>query len=62
MIIPIEANVPHDRLISKSPEEMAEWVNRHFVCPPKHGCPLNESSCAKCWLDWLLSPAKEGEI
>ena len=40
----------YDRLISKSPEELAKWFNQYLVCPPKSDCPKDEASCEKCWL------------
>jgi hypothetical protein len=43
----------YDRLIRKSPEELALWFNSYFTCPPKTTCPVDEASCEKCWLDWL---------
>lgn len=57
----------YDRLISKTPEELAEWIMRepsiwyHAVCPPGTGSDCSTSPCKQCWLDWLKSPAdKEG--
>lgn len=47
----------YDRLISKSPEKLAAWIADHPVVSeydennPKH----------KSWLDWLKSPAEEGD-
>ena len=43
----------YDRIVSKSPEELAKWLNSHFRCPPKTTCPMGEASCEKCWLDYL---------
>lgn len=48
-----------DRLVSKTPEEMAEWFNSYFTCPPKTTCPMGEASCEKCWLEWLKQEAKD---
>lgn len=49
----------YDRLVSKTPEEMAPWFNSYFTCPPKTTCPKDEASCEKCWLDWLKEEAEE---
>lgn len=48
----------YDLLISKTPEELAEYIRVFFpeVCPPGN-CP-GEDSCYKCWLDWLKSPVE----
>lgn len=57
----------YERLISKSPEEMAEWIES--LESPK--CPTEEmyETCSKphrngwhcngCWLNWLKSEAEE---
>ena len=42
-----------EEIKAMSMEEMAAWFNKGFVCPPQHGCPKNEASCEKCWLEWL---------
>lgn len=61
--IPIVTN--YDRLISKTPEEMAEF-HKNRGCPPikvcpgteqLRGIPINEV-CQKCWLDWLKQEAQ----
>jgi hypothetical protein len=62
----------YDLLISKTPEELAEWIMRepsimhsligyYAFCPPGIGgdCPI--SPCEQCWLDWLKSPVEEKE-
>ena len=56
----------YDRLISKTPEELAEWFCRvQFragdVCPPEHGWTLCQyaEGCKDCWLSWLKSPVEE---
>lgn len=54
----------YDRLISKTPEELAEWIMREpfigcfAVCPPgtKDGEVCPTSPCEQCWLNWLKSP------
>lgn len=41
----------YDRIISKSPEEMAEFMAKtHCVHKAPH---CRESDCTQCWLDWL---------
>ena len=58
----------YDRLISKTPEELA--VICEDACPPHwHECPPIKgeemelkSACQKCWLDWLKSPVEEKQI
>lgn len=55
----------YDRLISKTPEELAEIIASD--CPPNYplvNCREYEKydgnlDCCKCWLDWLKSPAEE---
>ena len=58
----------YDRLISKTPEELA--VICEDGCPPTPGSPICASveiiegetvkaHCRRCWLNWLKSPAKE---
>lgn len=54
----------YDRLISTTPEEMAEWFADYGECPPERGYPdcaktPTDSNCRDCWLDWLNSPAEE---
>lgn len=45
----------YDRLISKSPEELAEFFQVH--CCPFELCGLSnwecKHDCKQCWLDWL---------
>ena len=46
----------YDRIISKTPEELAEWLwLKVGKCPPFDVCPSQCIPCeAKdCWLDWL---------
>lgn len=62
----------YDFLISKTPEELAEWILRepsimhpligHYTfCPPGIGGDCPTRPCKQCWLNWLKSPAdKEG--
>jgi hypothetical protein len=58
---PIETN--YDRLVRKSPEELAEfmWIRG---CPTAAMCDACIKSsmgkyCKECWLDWLKQEAKE---
>lgn len=48
----------YDLFISKTPEELTEYIRVFFpeVCPPGN-CP-GEDYCYKCWLDWLKSPVE----
>ena len=52
----------YDRLISKSPEELAEFIG----CDPMHDiCPNNchedpERPCTVCILEWLKREAEDG--
>lgn len=57
----------YDRIISKTPEEMAEFLNQDGVCPPERiypdSCPncdrVTLKVCCDCWLDWLKEEATE---
>jgi hypothetical protein len=60
----------YDRIISKSPEELAEFIQKNrggcralttesYVCD-FYTDDLN-TDCKSCWLDWLMQEAKEGE-
>lgn len=52
----------YDRIISKSPEELAELFS-HMCCPYSLGgeieCNIENKGCKVCWLDWLKQEAKE---
>ena len=49
----------YDRIISKSPEELAEWINNNScLCAPGKE-PCEDGECEECWLDWLKQEAKE---
>lgn len=56
---PIVTN--YDRLISKTPEEIAKIV--YSGCPPVDGCldhdDYESPNCVGCWIDWLKQEAKE---
>ena len=67
-------NTNYDRFIRKTPEELAEFFAQQGYKKPvfyDEWLPLcnyvmgakicHENGCKDCWLDWLLSPAKEGE-
>lgn len=52
----------YDRLISKTPEELAEWIEQ--LESPK--CPTeemhedcNKPFCDGCWLEWLRSDGED---
>jgi hypothetical protein len=52
----------YDRLISSTPEEMAKIIRPW--CPHEQtGCVhlYDKTDCGQCRLDWLRSPAEEGE-
>ena len=65
---PYPASTPvitnYDRLISKSPEELAEkWLDLIACtdCPvDKSECDMAWNKCSKAALDWLKSPVEEG--
>lgn len=49
----------YDRLISKTPEEMAEWINNNScLCAPGKE-PCEDGECEECWLDWLKQEAEK---
>ena len=52
----------YDRLISKTPEELAELFS-HLCCPYSLGgkvdCNAGKKGCYQCWLDWLKQEATE---
>lgn len=53
----------HDLLISKTPEELAEWIEsiEPSACPWRddHGDNCRFAHCRDCWLSWLKSPVEE---
>lgn len=56
----------YDRIISKTPEEMAELIGDNIdcsICKEKYsadGCPRTvEKDCYGVWLDWLKAPVEE---
>ncbi len=46
----------YDRIVSKTPEELAELFS-HLCCPYSVGgkvdCNAENKGCKECWLDWL---------
>lgn len=58
----------YDRIISKTPEELADFLNQDGSCPPERmypdRCPncdkVTPKVCCDCWLDWLKQEAKDG--
>lgn len=56
----------YDLLISKTPEELAEWTcqtqfREGDFCPPEHGWQYCQTAdgCRECWLGWLKAPVEE---
>lgn len=57
----------YDRIISKSPEELAEFEFQDGDCPPERmfpdSCPdcdrVTPRVCYDCWLDWLKQEVSE---
>lgn len=49
----------YDCIVSKSPEDLVEYIRVWFpeACPPGR-CP-GEDYCYKCWLDWLKQEAQD---
>lgn len=51
----------YDRLISKTPEELAELFS-HLCCPYSVGgkvdCNAENKGCKECWLGWLKQEAE----
>ena len=56
-------DVMYDRLISKTPEELAEWIEsiEPAACPWRddHGDNCRFAHCRDCWFSWLKSPVDE---
>lgn len=56
----------YDRIISGTPEEMAEFLAKNGDCPPEKMYPLRCPDCGRvtpkvcydCWLDWLKQEAQ----
>ena len=49
----------YDRLISKTPEELAVWINNNScLCAPGKE-PCEDGECEECWLDWLRQEVEE---
>lgn len=51
----------YDRIISKTPEEMAEYHTKMCGCPPGNDpifCGMATIGCKGCWLDWLKQEAE----
>jgi len=53
----------YERIVSKTPEQLAEWMEWHDYCPsPMKHAPCADSSeydCKQCCLDWLKSEVEE---
>lgn len=51
-----------DRIRSASDEELAEWIEKLSGCSSCPGFDTRcDNRCMDFWLDWLKSPASEGE-
>jgi len=56
----------YDRIISKTPEELAEWLKNirySWTCLPRgngNRCADFKDDCNACWLDWLRQEAEHG--
>lgn len=56
----------YQRLVRKTPEELAEWLNQG-CCPSDHGGTdignkkgyCSDYSCKDCWLDWMMQEAEK---
>lgn len=61
----------YDRIISKTPEELAEWINNEYGstdwCPvdapvdPVTRMCLVHDDCTECIVDWLKQEVKDHE-
>ena len=55
----------YDRIISKTPEELAEWLRNVITecsrCPCNETPVLCEKPCKECLFDWLKSPTDKEE-
>ena len=59
----------YDRLVSKTPEELAKYLTQAWYDGPVFECPARSSvgvdrcaevkDCEDCFLDWLRSPVEE---
>ena len=47
----------YDILISKTPEELAEWFGTHACCMRDPFFCTKPGGCKKCWLEWLKQEA-----
>lgn len=60
--IPNPVVTNYDRLISKTPEELAEWIESiepaARLWRDDHGDDCTHTDCVSCWLDWLKSPVE----
>lgn len=67
---PVKPQTNYNRIVSKTPEELAKFMGELPCCPP--GAEVKElcypmDSCegtdlqVQCWLDWLKEEVKEGE-
>lgn len=53
----------YNRLISKTPEELAEWIEsiEPAACPWRddHGDDCRFTHCLDCWINWLKATVEE---
>ena len=49
----------YDRIISKTPEELAEFLMRTGACFYDDCDYCNGKDCDECWLDWLMKSEVE---
>lgn len=56
--VPSIKKTNYDSVVSKTPEELAEWIGKvtaggYGMCAPGHYDCEGKDSCAPCWLEWL---------
>lgn len=55
-----KAAANYERLIHKTPEELAGWFGTHACCMAEPFlCNKQGGSCKVCWLDWLKQEVGE---
>ena len=52
-----KAATNYDRIIRKTPEELAEFLAEYRCVHKAPHCM--ETNCAQCWLDWLRQEVEE---
>lgn len=65
-IVEHRSTTNYDRIIGKTPEELAEWIEsiEPAACPWRddHGDNCCFTHCHDCWLDWLKQEATEWKV